>query len=226
MPDDVTQLHYAPRAPWHHRRRTRRSILLLALALIIASGYFWAPRYYNHLRLLYWQRQCADFIEPPETVAYDSTTGNAPPHTSAAWQNFYSLYSPPGAKPNSILFLHRLQTASGKSYLITLEEIDNFENALGKRSVLLTYRLFALGSITRSPRQLRAANDVIVIQYKYVFFNDSRQATFRIFSGQPDRSDPSHFTITYDVDGKSETLDGWLTDDETVLLQPRTPSRP
>jgi hypothetical protein len=44
----------------------------------------------------------------------------------------------------------------------------------------------------------------------------------RIFAGQPDPTDSRHFTIRYELDSKSNTIDGWLMPDDTVELQPRS----
>lgn len=43
----------------------------------------------------------------------------------------------------------------------------------------------------------------------------------RLFAGQPDAADPTHFTIGYAVNGVPGTIDGWLGDDERVKLQVR-----
>jgi hypothetical protein len=42
----------------------------------------------------------------------------------------------------------------------------------------------------------------------------------RIFAGQPDPNDPTHFTIDYQLDGRDGVIDGWLKDD-AVELRPR-----
>ena len=34
----------------------------------------------------------------------------------------------------------------------------------------------------------------------------------RLYAGQPDPDDASHFTIGYDVDGELGVIEGWLTD--------------
>jgi hypothetical protein len=44
---------------------------------------------------------------------------------------------------------------------------------------------------------------------------------FRLYAGQPDPADDSHFTIRYELNGKSDIIDGWLMSDETVNLQVR-----
>lgn len=43
----------------------------------------------------------------------------------------------------------------------------------------------------------------------------------RIYFGQPDPVDASHFTIGYDAGGVSGTIDGWLLPDDTVRLTVR-----
>jgi len=51
----------------------------------------------------------------------------------------------------------------------------------------------------------------------------------RFFSGRIDPADPSHFTIDYDVALVHDpqaipilhgTIDGWLRDDDSILLEP------
>ena len=43
----------------------------------------------------------------------------------------------------------------------------------------------------------------------------------RIYAGQPDDDDPSHFTIEYESHGQRGTIDGWLQDDDTVRMRVR-----
>jgi hypothetical protein len=40
----------------------------------------------------------------------------------------------------------------------------------------------------------------------------------RVFPGQPDPLDESHFTIPYDAGGVTGTIDGWLQADDSVRL--------
>jgi hypothetical protein len=42
--------------------------------------------------------------------------------------------------------------------------------------------------------------------------------SLRLFHGQPDPLDESHFTIAYDAGGVTGTIDGWLQADDTVKL--------
>ena len=44
---------------------------------------------------------------------------------------------------------------------------------------------------------------------------------FCIHAGRSDLADPSHFTIEYELDDRSGTIDGYLRPDERVELVPR-----
>ncbi len=45
--------------------------------------------------------------------------------------------------------------------------------------------------------------------------------SFKIFAGQPDPVDESHFTINCELDGQTAIIDGWLMPDDTVKLERR-----
>jgi hypothetical protein len=47
----------------------------------------------------------------------------------------------------------------------------------------------------------------------------------RVYAGQIDPQDASHFTIRYEMWGQSDVLDGWLNDHDAVRLQQRNPPR-
>jgi len=44
----------------------------------------------------------------------------------------------------------------------------------------------------------------------------------RIYEGQPDPGDATHFTIDYDLNGQRGTIDGNLDDHEWVTFTPRS----
>lgn len=43
----------------------------------------------------------------------------------------------------------------------------------------------------------------------------------RLYAGQADPADASHFTIAYDLDGQTGVIDGWLKPDGSVVLKPQ-----
>ena len=44
---------------------------------------------------------------------------------------------------------------------------------------------------------------------------------FRLYAGQIDPADPTHFTIDYAIDGQRNTIDGYLKNDNQILFAPR-----
>jgi hypothetical protein len=53
------------------------------------------------------------------------------------------------------------------------------------------------------------------------WFSLTEGETIRVFAGQADANDPSHFTIEFDLSGRRGTIDGWLRANETIDLRPR-----
>jgi hypothetical protein len=47
----------------------------------------------------------------------------------------------------------------------------------------------------------------------------------RVFAGQADPADASHFTVAYDLDGRPGVIDGWLKPEGSVQLEPRMGKR-
>jgi hypothetical protein len=43
----------------------------------------------------------------------------------------------------------------------------------------------------------------------------------KLFAGQPDAADQSHFTIAYESRGRKGTIDGWLANDDSIKLEVR-----
>jgi hypothetical protein len=53
-----------------------------------------------------------------------------------------------------------------------------------------------------------------------------RPPNVRVYAGQVDPDDPSHFTVRYQMWGREDTLDGRLDDAGRVTLTPRNPPQP
>jgi hypothetical protein len=47
-----------------------------------------------------------------------------------------------------------------------------------------------------------------------------RPYNLRFFAGQSDPNDPTHFTVTYELNGVKNTIDGYLTDDDFLRIIP------
>jgi hypothetical protein len=51
------------------------------------------------------------------------------------------------------------------------------------------------------------------------------RSQMRVYAGQPDPADASHFTIAYDLDGHPGVINGWLKADGSIVLEPRIGKR-
>jgi hypothetical protein len=235
------QLHYAPASPGFSRLH-RRLLYLTTAAVLIASSYFWLPVLKLRAQLLYWQHRCMTYTAGPDAVVYDDLREAKSPVPQSVsgvvpqpWARFYALHSPPGFRSKATLFLHRRVRPDGAERLVA---VDLFLVPSSPQSIAAAaVRVFEPGSLTRVPRTSSSPNPSANFSLiggahtvtSDVFYTPTVQPkatppmSLRFFAGQPDPADPSHFTIDYEDPAGRHTLDGWLQNDDTVLLQPRRP---
>lgn len=66
MPETAPQpLTYAPRPPWHRRKRWRRGKLVVAVLLITVAGWYWLQPW-RRVQIVYWQRRCMKMTPPAD----------------------------------------------------------------------------------------------------------------------------------------------------------------
>ena len=142
------------------------------------------------------------------------------------------------------IFLHAMRTSSGKERLVEVY-IDATQRMRGygddhqRKYTVATdrtieagvYELDRIVVMGLSRTQLRFARRAMEGPVEIVWNKEDSwehgsvqfmpQEVLRVFAGQPDPVDRSHFTFVYDIDGKPGTIDGRLNDDDTLTLQPR-----
>jgi hypothetical protein len=209
------QLDYAPPPPVHQRRVTRRVmqaiVALLTLVIVAELG----ARGWHRARLLYWQHRCMTLQRPAETVVFRYS----PPVSwhSPEWNRFYSLYSPPGPYPGArTVFVGERNSLSGNKRLVVVEaKDDGFGNGVRFYKQLDIWgRVFVPGAVTRGPAEVTLGSSDTLLNY-------STDATLDF--GQKDAGDSSHFTIRFVADRQERTIDGWLRDDDSLILELRRP---
>lgn len=130
---------------------------------------------------------------------------------------FLSLSTPSHTQDAKFDFsVYKLQTFSAQSYAISsdgdLAEDGASHNDLqlqaGQSGVAMP-GYWTPSAVPGNPGSLR-------IEYR---------DQLRVFAGQADPSDASHFTIAYDLDGQPGVIDGWLNADGSVKLEPRVGKR-
>jgi hypothetical protein len=217
-------LEYAPPPPWHRRRGARRAMILATLVLAGLIAYRFAPMAWRQARLLYWQSKCMNYRAPADKVVFSAWPFNG--WKSADWESYYATYSPPGQRSDATLFVGERTAPNGNRRLVAVNAVKSGEGRTTNDGYVLTgflsghARLFELGSAGTRP----------VEKHQIQFPESHAGFVFRegivVYAGQPDPADTSHFTIRAEVDGTGQLIDGWLTNDDRVLLERRTTSPP
>jgi hypothetical protein len=222
--DAPGQIDYAPRPHALRGPRARRIAIILGAILLIGAMLWVGPRALRRWQVLRWQRQCLSYVAPPDQVVHETDPAEiptllAPPlnyrGSLAAGQAFYI----PAAYGNLVVsqsvgtaFLHERASPDGGRRLVAVDLFSGgggAGGAGGSISLLATViepAAGAIATITRGDGQTiaRRPGDKL-----------------RVFAGQPDPNDASHFTIDYDLNGVRHTLDGWVVDDSEIKIESR-----
>lgn len=147
---------------------------------------------------------------------------------------------------HAIVFLHSRTNAAGVERLVlvefsTMEDFQNTTQDFAKRIRVRNDRLLVANTAHAKPDATLAtgvSRSLKVVQpydkCTIIMWSASKDGhletgqvqirpsnVFRLFAGQPDTKDSSHFTIAYELDDQPGIIDGWLLNDETVALEPR-----
>ena len=123
-----------------------------------------------------------------------------------------------GTVNGAILFLHELVSPGGNHRLVVIEydaQPDDFTptfyNGLNLRS-----EVFAPGTWRSRPSRVGKGAEADVL----VMF-PTTPPQVRIYAGQVDPADASHFTIRYEMWGQTDVLDGRLDNNDWITLRQR-----
>jgi hypothetical protein len=229
-------LSYAPILPWHRRPLVRRRIAMFVLLTVAVVTLVWrGPWALQRANLLWVQRQCMNHPAPAEQVIYATDPTDDPfarTEERALKQpppTYWTVYERSLPPPVSVVagtslspfdssfdctapapvFLHR-RSAVGKERLIVMQFGGQILG--GKAHQVVCCRVIQPAGITSGPTLLWEQSLIVVGSFEWT-------ATVRMFAGQPDASDPAHFTVPVEVDDKRKIIDGRLQSDDTVKLQ-------
>jgi hypothetical protein len=184
-----------------HARRQRRVAIGIGFIFIAAVALKFLPVAWRNTQLYYWQQRCMNFSQSPDTVVLPISP-NAPANP---FLTFYNLYSPPGSNLSTVAFVHEMRNPKGEIRMVAVGIIGNGNN---ENAWPETYS-FKPGSLINPPKSLYSRSEFLLED--------------RVFAGQIDPSDPTHFTIRTisDSGGYERILDGWLQNDDVVNLEIR-----
>lgn len=223
------QLHYAPPPRWYCRRRWRRAVVAVVVAVLLGCGLWWGRPAIQHMRLLYWQRQCLTYAAPSNRVVYEGdpaaaaallsrrgyanpgTTGGSP---AAAWRPRcwveFDRLAGTGAATGIPVFLHERRSTTGARRLVVVQHPGSWTPA-GAASLPPLVMLIEPASLRESPKVRPALVECTAEGVLLPSFDGTDR--LRVFAGQADPHDMSHFTIAYELNGQPGRIDGWLRGD-------------
>jgi hypothetical protein len=244
---NVPPLDYAPPRRRRRRWVLRGGVAVVLLALAVAAVR-WGPTYWAKARLLYWQRRCLTYHAPADLVVYEKNSPDAarlaalggeyanaapsgppgmapfPPvaaHLPLCWKGFVQRG---GAASSSrlrfwtttnraVLFLHERISKNGARRLVVV--LSDFSTDM--RPLFINEYDVVAASLNPARWNTGASEDQWPVKIR-VTNGLAPKARLKINAGQPDPADASHFTIRYERDGASGTVDGWLRDQSPPAL--------
>lgn len=224
--DPPAQLDYAPPPRWRALRFARRGglVLVIIAATILAVVYSW--KFALRLRRAQLQQQCLEYTAPREQLIYTEDASEAgrllgsgahylDTRTGAAFLPPPAARFFAGERPAGYAFLHG-RRLSGQDERLVSVRVWIWHTSSSTRTVWLESLVqpkIELAVPRGGPGLLPAARSLALPLRE--------DDTLRLYAGQPDPADLSHFTITYDLNGQRGTIDGWLKPDDTVTLDVR-----
>ena len=209
MPEAKIPLDYAPR----RRRRITARVVSIAIscvlvAVMVGLAGSWLMRV---APARYWQGRAMHLTMPADAVVWEL---NKPSPTAANVAD--RVYGRIGRTwvDSTCVFLHARGPSDGEERLVSLGISDvTFNGEYPRRSGFWNCAVYV--------PSWQGASKLTVggpCQFPPMFF---RGQTLRIFAGQPDPVDESHFTIRFERDGVEGFIDGYLKSDDSVVLEER-----
>lgn len=192
-------LEYSPDTQQHRRKRIiRRWVWGIFFTSTITLALVWGWRFGAQLQYLYWQRQCMNYSVPAGQLIVNSDGSRVSTITwPAAATNILQR-----ASATHPVFMHERISPAGHRRLVVVESLQFYPDW----SLLEAYPCVPA---TGMPKTRLQPGERKALQHP----------PMKIFAGQIDPFDASHFTIDYELNGERGVIDGWLVNDREVNLE-------
>lgn len=153
------------------------------------------------------------YVATPGQVAYDeSRSEERVVHVPRPWRKFFANWNGSGIpRTSGTLFLHERSTPIGKRRLVVVDVVS----IKGTRDLQVQSRVFEPPVGIAPARLISAATETLGLP--------ADPGHLQIFAGQIDPKNASHFILTYAIGNHHGLIDGWLKNDQTVILELRNP---
>jgi hypothetical protein len=149
------------------------------------------------------------YSAPADKVVLTIGAPSATPSVPQEWAKFYAMLSPPGMFSSGTVFLHERTSPSGNRRLVAVDASLSMHST---PAILLVPRVIRPGSLLAEPAES------IHTSAGYI----SAPPADAVHAGQLDSADASHFTIRVVSNSREQILDGWLRDDDQVVIERRS----
>ncbi len=205
------QLEYGQAPSWPRRRMTRRVMALMFGLLTLGTVLRFQRVLVDRITANYWFAKCMTYEGPKEATAYSEQLPleflrRAP---IEPWDAFSLRWG--GAVPMSqgTVFLHERKTRTGSKRLVAVDVVGTTNG----RMVQFQSHVFE-PPIGISPARRKSAGIRVLAM-------PDAEGRLTMQRGKPDLLDASHFVIGYRIGERRGDVDGWLRDDDTIVLEVR-----
>lgn len=232
-------LDYAPPLPWYRRRRGRRILALVVIAAVLLPvGIMWGPLAWYYAKLQYRLYQCLRYTAPAGQVVYEAdparvqqllqSGGDYVPDPDCGTTAFLmpkcfvelDRLTPPAQVARPIIFLHERITKSGVRRLVVVQHTFSPLPFLNADGGLIIGATVDPGSLLSLPHRADyvTLSPIRVPKQHAISFSLLSGKQLRIFAGQPDPADSTHFTFACELNRQTYAIDGWLQEDAKRVL--------
>ena len=214
--DAVNPLNYAPR-PRAAQRVWRWVYRLLFAAAIAVAAVLWGPGLGRLADFLYWQHRCLIFTQPADHVVYELAPGKI-----IRAETCVPALHLDASLTGSTIFLHEMRRPDGTRLLVSVRLLPSSPSQVANPDSHGFFHALTLNEwmVAATPQKL-ANSGFIYWGSPLVTWGFADDHHWKVFAGQPDENNPSHFTFDYEVDGGRRTCDAWLNNQGQLLASQR-----
>ncbi len=223
LSDPLNQLHYQPAKKTISRKIRDRLIAAVVIAVVFLITLWFGPSAMKRVELLYWQRRCSNYPSQSDQIVYTyhPEKGQAAAIQPIEWQRYSDLAGFKFTTGDLAVFIHSRTSPNGTSRIVMVGAGGTPLDWDKKWRISLNGQAIVPGGLFAMPGTTSQSMAQNIVRFFDV--PAAKQVIYR--NGRIDPDDSSHFTLEMDADDQRFTTDGWLRDDDTVLLETR-PSVP
>lgn len=214
-------------APLRTVRRWKRLVAFLTLAALVAPLCVWAYRSRSWVTKRIAVSRCLSYEAPADRVVHDEDVSRSA--KLLAENSHYVKVRHGGSDaaeydcaPWKVLGLAK------ECYLCSPVFLHELRSPCGNRRLVAAFIYPGSDAFGWCVLKVPAFGNPEIVwpttaySVRYAEFDRTKRSPLRLYAGQLDPNDESHFTIRYDCESGSGVIDGWLRDDEYVSFRTLT----